>query len=273
MIKLTLVLALITFIAALGLGFVYQSAAPKIEEQRRITEEAARRTALPEAACGVFVRKDTDGFTYYEGYTRADTTGFVGYVVKASGRGYSSTIETMVGVDPGGKVAGLKVIFQQETPGLGTKIEEVKSTKTVLDAIRELVGEGEPARVSVALTPAGGRTVLTLWEVLRGETQGDDVPCLEVALKDQPLCGELEQMVVGGDTAAVLACAPRALGLEAADSAAVFRDTGLTFELAGKVIDKLREQVTPWFLKQFVGAVPSSGTTRIIACRRTFSGA
>ena len=149
MIKLTLVLALITFIAALGLGFVYQSAAPKIEEQRRITEEAARRTALPEAACGVFVRKDVDGFVYYEGYTRADTTGFVGYVVKASGRGYSSTIETMVGVDPGGKVAGLKVIFQQETPGLGTKIEEVKSTKTVLDAIRDLVGEGELSLIHI----------------------------------------------------------------------------------------------------------------------------
>jgi Na+-translocating ferredoxin:NAD+ oxidoreductase RnfG subunit len=56
MIRLTLVLALITFVASLGLGFIYESTAPKIEEQKRIIDELARRTALPEAACGVFVR-------------------------------------------------------------------------------------------------------------------------------------------------------------------------------------------------------------------------
>ena len=32
----------------------------------------------------------------------------------------------MVGVDTTGKIIGLKVIAQTETPGLGTKIEEVK---------------------------------------------------------------------------------------------------------------------------------------------------
>jgi electron transport complex protein RnfG len=236
MIRLTLVLALITCCAALALGFVYQSTAPKIEEQKRITDELARRNALPEAACGAFVLIEADGFEYHEGYRGADTTGFVGYVVKASGRGYSSTIETIVGVDPTGSITGLKVTNQQETPGLGTKIVEVKSTKTVLDAIKEAAGKGRPPRVSVDMIGSDGA-----------------VRCIEVELRNEDVCGGLETLVASRDTAGVLDAAGRALGMNPADSAEVFSDPGSVFDLADAVLGEVRAGATPWFLKQFVG--------------------
>jgi electron transport complex protein RnfG len=236
MIRLVLVLALITFVAAMALGFVYQSAAPKIAAQKLITDQVARRTALPEATCGVFVKREVEGFVYYEGYIRTDTTAFAGYVVKAAGRGYSSTVETMVGVGPDGRITGLKITHQQETPGLGTKIEEVTSTKTVLDAIRELVGQGKAQTVAIDVEDPSGT-----------------MQCLEVELLDHPLCGEIEELIAKGDTSGVMALAPKAFGLEPGDSATFFCISPLAFDVSDKVIDKLREQVTPWFLKQFIG--------------------
>ncbi|MFH1312978.1 MAG: FMN-binding protein [Candidatus Eisenbacteria bacterium] len=241
MIRLTFVLALITFIASLGLGFVYESTAPKIEEQKRVIDELARRTALPDAACGVFVRiiyteAAGDSFVYYMGYRDADTTEFAGYVTKAAGRGYSSTIETVVGVDSTGRITGMKITHQQETPGLGSKIEEVKTTKSVLDAIKELAGKGEAPMVAVDMVDTTGTA-----------------RCLEVTLKDRSLCGEIEGLVAGGDTSAVVDLAPKALGLSPEDSTVVFCSPPLAFGVAKGVMDKLRAQVTPWFLKQFIG--------------------
>jgi electron transport complex protein RnfG len=246
MIRLTLVLALITFIAAVALGFVYESAAPKIEEQKRVTEERARRTALPGAACGVYVERDREGFVYYEGYRSADTTDFVGYVIKAAGRGYSSTIETIVGVTPAGAVAGLKITQQQETPGLGTKIQEVKTTKTVLDAIRELAGQGRPGTITVSLSAQA----LTLVDVLKGEATER---CFEVELKNEPLCGDIEKLLVERDSAGVYRVAPEAFGLAPEDSNFVFSSAARTFALTEVVIGEIRAQATPWFLKQFLG--------------------
>lgn len=236
MIRLTLVLALITFCAAFALGFIYQSTEPKIEEAKRIADELARKNALPEAACGVFVLNKADGFEYYQGYRRPDTTDFVGYVVKAAGKGYSSTVETVVGVSPAGRITGLKVTQQLETPGLGTRIVEVKSTKTVLDALKELAGKSKPPMVTVELKDSAGTT-----------------RSIEVELKDQDVCGGLETLVATRDTAGVVAAAGGALGMSPADSAEVFSDPAQVFNLADEVLNQVRAGATPWFLKQFIG--------------------
>ena len=251
MIRLTLVLALITLIAAAALGFVYESAAPKIEEQKRITEESARRTAWPAAACGVYVEHNKDGFIYHEGYRSADTTDFVGYVIKAAGRGYSSTIETIVGVTATGAIAGLKITQQQETPGLGTKIQEVKTTKTVLDAIRELAGQGRPKTVTVTLSAETIAKALTPADTSQGREATER--CLQVELKSEPLCGDIEKLFLEGDSAGVYQLGLEAFGLAPEDSNFVFSSVPLTFSFTGEVIEEIRAQTTPWFLKQFLG--------------------
>jgi RnfABCDGE-type electron transport complex G subunit len=225
----------VTFVASVALGFVYESTKPKIDLQDKLTKESARRIALPQAACGVFVEEKSNGFVYYKGYRKADTTGFAGYVVTAAGKGYSSTIETVVGVDPSGKITGLRITNQQETPGLGTRIQEVLSTRTVADAIAEMVGRGEPERICVEI-PADTTVV-----------------CLDVTLREGEGCNALEKAVAEKDTAGVVALVPGAFGLSPADSAAYLAGPRSTFTLAEAVVAELRMRNTPWFLKQFIG--------------------
>lgn len=236
MIRLTAVLAIITCCAALALGFVYKGTKPMIDEQAKLAEEEARRVALPQAVCGVMVAKENKGVEYYEGYRFPDTTGLVGYTVKASAKGYSSTIEAIVGVGPGGEITGMKIISQQETPGLGTKIEEVKSFKSVMDAFKEMMGTAELHTVSATFAVEGGEEM-----------------CLDVGIKDAPACGELEKAVAAGDTAGILAVAPKAFKLEPADSSAVFGEPALAAAFTTAVLEELRREKTPWFQFQFLG--------------------
>lgn len=124
--KLAGMLTLITGIAATALSNVYMLARDRIAQVESAREAAARRTALPQAA--VFTADTTaDGFVYYSGWADSSASGeAVGYITLALGKGYSSRIRTMVGVDGEMKITGIKIAFQQETPGLGTRIEEVR---------------------------------------------------------------------------------------------------------------------------------------------------
>ena len=232
---MTAVLALITFVSALALGFVYKSTAPMIEAQKKVSDEVARRIALPQASCGVFVPVEADGFTYYKGYSDPDTTHLVGYTVKARGRGYSSTIEAIVGVDLSGRITGMKITSQQETPGLGSKVEEVKSTKTLLGLIKKALGKGETPTVEVEVAQ-GGQTI-----------------CLEVGIRDPVSCSDLEKAVLVGDTLKVYKLAPLSLCLAPDDSCRVFADERMSFRVARMVVERLRAERTPWFQLQFKG--------------------
>lgn len=126
-IKLGLTLLLVTAIAGAALSLVNNITKPRIEEQKRLVTERALISALPNAdkrAIDPF--PNADSVKYYIGYKDTSRQEFVGYAFVAKGAGYSSTIETMVGVDSTGSVIGIKIMQQVETPGLGTKIEEVK---------------------------------------------------------------------------------------------------------------------------------------------------
>jgi len=130
-IKLSVFLTVVTVIAAVTLAGVNSVTKPLIEEQKRLAVQNALLEVLPDASQGVYVDvgEQIEGFSkgeLYKGYANKDTTGFSGLAFKAYGKGYSSTIETMVGIDLQGNIKGIKVLFQQETPGLGTKVEEVR---------------------------------------------------------------------------------------------------------------------------------------------------
>ena len=73
-----------------------------------------------------FKRMAEGEFTYWIGYTDAAHQTVGGYAFVAAGRGFSSTIETLVGVDPGGTITGARVLSQKETPGYGDQVQEVK---------------------------------------------------------------------------------------------------------------------------------------------------
>lgn len=125
--KLGGILFLVTAIASAVLAFVNQKTQPIIAEQARLELEKALTTALPQADKNA-IDKQEDGT--YIGYTDTTRQNIAGYIYLAKGKGYSSEIQTLVGIDTTGTIRGMKIIYQVETPGLGTKTTEVRHGET-----------------------------------------------------------------------------------------------------------------------------------------------
>jgi len=122
--KLAVILTIVTAIAAGSLALVNMKTKPIIDEYIRIQEENARTEVMPEGK--QFVLKGADSDTsYYEVYGGENGDELIGYVFTALGKGYSSTIKTVTGIDLDYNLLGIKITFQQETPGLGAKCEEI----------------------------------------------------------------------------------------------------------------------------------------------------
>ena len=124
--KLSGILLLVTAIAGGALSMVNSITRPRIELQAKLALERALLKALPTADKRAIILVAENSQKYYKGYASPDTTNLVGYAFIAQGRGYSSKIKTMVGVDTTGSITGTSILHQLETPGLGTKIEEIK---------------------------------------------------------------------------------------------------------------------------------------------------
>ena len=125
--KFAVTLFVICLIASGLLSSVYSLTKDKIESQREEEEISSLKEVLPQAQNFSFIDRDKNSF-----YVGTDTnSAIVGYAFLAEKRGYSSVIITMVGISEDGKIQGIKILSQNETPGLGTKIVEIKSDKTI----------------------------------------------------------------------------------------------------------------------------------------------
>ena len=124
--RLGIILAVFALVAGVALAFVNIKTMPRIIENKLRAEKEARAEVLPGMAGGYEERGKGSGFTYWIGFPDTAKSETGGYVFTTDGRGYSSTILTMVGVDVDGAITGVKILEQQETPGLGAKIEEVR---------------------------------------------------------------------------------------------------------------------------------------------------
>jgi electron transport complex protein RnfG len=123
-IKMVLAIFAFSLIAALTISFVHQ----KTEEAIRENETKAKRTALSNVLSGGSTEKSDqlDGFGEY--WTEFDENGkIIGYAFIGAARGYSGIIRFFCGIDLNGKIRGLSIISQSETPGLGARITEVVS--------------------------------------------------------------------------------------------------------------------------------------------------
>lgn len=132
--KLVGTLTIIALAASYGLSVVYNATHGITEEYKRQGEADARIEALSSSPDATFEQTTTkcvlDGHRF-EYFTAYDDGELVGYSFKAYGKGYSSTIETIVGVDANGTIRGIKITDQRETPGLGAKVLEVASQNTL----------------------------------------------------------------------------------------------------------------------------------------------
>ncbi|MCM8763311.1 MAG: RnfABCDGE type electron transport complex subunit G [Candidatus Omnitrophica bacterium] len=118
--RLGLALFLICVISAAILSFVYGLSRERILSQKKQEELQGLRKVLPDA---LRIEKIEAGdLVYYIGYDKDNKD--IGKAIIVSGKGYSSDIVSCVGIDNEGRILGIEILSQAETPGLGAKIAE-----------------------------------------------------------------------------------------------------------------------------------------------------
>lgn len=122
MIRYGFILGLICLIASGLLAGINSLTKARIIAQAQGEEEASLKEVIPEATHFESVKSKEDEVIYYKAYDQ--NRKLVGIAFKASGKGYSSTVETMVGMKIDGTINFIKILGQNETPGLGQRIVE-----------------------------------------------------------------------------------------------------------------------------------------------------
>lgn len=127
-----LVLTLVAGLSAGSLAWLNTITRPKIIAQQQQELDAGIKQVLPGSENGIVEAvEDGESVSFYKGYSDTDARSLIGYAFLIAPQGYSSNIRTIVGVDSScSRVLSIKVLSQKETPGLGTKCEEVRSGET-----------------------------------------------------------------------------------------------------------------------------------------------
>ncbi len=141
--KFSLILLVICLASSALLSVIYNLTRPKILAQQKHEEEASLKEVYPDAAS--FEPVEEGGQVVY--YRALDGDKKIrGYAFKAVRRGYASDIVTMVGLNLDGTINRVKILSQNETPGLGTRVTEVLSKETLWDVVLRKVRVKEVAR-------------------------------------------------------------------------------------------------------------------------------
>jgi len=137
-INMVLTLMVITVVASLALGGVYNLTLEPIAAAKKAARERAIKLVLPEfdslISFKVQIAKieelaatngDQDSLEFHQALLNGE---IIGYAVSSfSNQGYDPTqIQIMVGILPDGIIDSTVVTQQKETPGLGTKMKEEK---------------------------------------------------------------------------------------------------------------------------------------------------
>lgn len=123
-VKPTLILFLVCAVMTGALAYVNGITKDIIQKRTEEAQEQFRQEVMSEA--DRFVKKDTEGKPeqvsgIYEAYS-GDT--LKGYVVDVVTKGYGGEMKLTVGVNTEGKVTGVVIGDNNETPGLGSKAKE-----------------------------------------------------------------------------------------------------------------------------------------------------
>jgi len=158
MIRYGLILAIICLIAAGLLAGVNLLTKVKIVSQAQAEEISSLKEVMPEGNDFEAVKSGND-ILYYKVYDLNKS--FVGVAFKASGKGYSSIIETMVGMRKDGTITAIKVVAQNETPGLGSRVAEPDFLKQFIgkNLYSQVEDEGGKKGFTIGVDAITGATI------------------------------------------------------------------------------------------------------------------
>ena len=121
MIKFISVLSGVCIIAAIVLGLTYNITKPLIAEQYAKEQREALEKVVPGA--DAYEKKTFSRGEYFECLKGGK---LLGYALFVSGAGYSGEIKMLLGIDKAGRILGVEILSQSETPGLGARCIEIK---------------------------------------------------------------------------------------------------------------------------------------------------
>jgi electron transport complex protein RnfG len=121
MLKYGFILGFICFLSSSVLAIVNNVTEPKIRQQKEKEESSAFGELMPESL-RFEARYQDEKIIYYAAYDANNKLN--GFIVKAKTKGYSSDIETAASLSLKLEIIGIKILLQNETPGLGNRIAE-----------------------------------------------------------------------------------------------------------------------------------------------------
>src|SRR6056297_2394884 len=125
--NMVITLFLVTFVAAGALGLVYEFTKEAIAEAKLKAQGEASERVSPacEELGETFNVAAENGEDTIEIFPAYQDDQLVGYAVKTfTNQGYSGYISIMAGIDNSGNFTGYEVLEHDETPGLGSKMNE-----------------------------------------------------------------------------------------------------------------------------------------------------
>lgn len=129
-IKTGVILMFFSAVAAGALAAVNMITAPQIEANARQEEQKSYAEVMPEGVQfnDITAEKDEIVQKYPDVRKLVEVLdasgGSAGIIITTAPRGYSSDIVTLVGLDGYGEIVAVKVVSQNETPGLGTHLQD-----------------------------------------------------------------------------------------------------------------------------------------------------
>lgn len=159
-IKNTIILTIITLVAGIGLGFVYEITKEPIAQAQEKAKKEAWQAVFPEADLNSFEAVEVDEKAASQVIDDLGMKGSVdevckvgedGYVVTTTDReGYGGDIQITVGITVDGTVNGVSILSISETAGLGMRAtepvfyEQYQGKQTEQFYVSKDGGSGEP---------------------------------------------------------------------------------------------------------------------------------
>ena len=135
MLRLSGALLMVAFICALTLAVIYAKTAPVIQKQQELLLENSLQSVLL-----------ADKYEKLPGeeivYKALNKSGeVIGFCLQGTAQGYGGKIKVISGVDLKGAITGVNILEHNETPGLGSKINESRSKNEEPDFLNNSKGK------------------------------------------------------------------------------------------------------------------------------------
>ena len=143
-IKLAVTLLVICLVVSVMLGFVNSITADKIAALQEQATQQSLQAVFPDAEFDKLDVTDAQAAeaAAYQSELMAiyQTKDGSGYAIEVGPSGFSGTIDMIVGINADGSIAGISVVSNTETAGIGTKVCADKPNKAGVGVLSQFIG-------------------------------------------------------------------------------------------------------------------------------------